>query len=63
MWLAAGSLLMVWLKMPASLGLRLQQPLAFWLWLLQACLSASGWAGAGMQLASSPLVFAQSFVL
>ena len=35
----------------------------FWLWLSPACLSASsgGWASA--QPASSPLVFAQSFVL
>ena len=38
------SLLTVWWKMP-SLGLRLQQPLAFWFWLLQACLSASRWEG------------------
>ena len=38
-WLATGSLLTVWWRMP-SLGPRL--PLAFWLWLLPACLSASG---------------------
>ena len=40
MWLAAGNLLKVWWKM-SSLGLRLQQPLAFWLWLSKNCLSAS----------------------
>ena len=62
MWLAAGSLLTVGWKM-LSLGLRLQQPFAFWFWLSQACLSASGEEGAGMQLASSPLVFTQTFVL
>ena len=33
------------------------------LWLQPACLPASGGAWAGPQLASSPLVFAQSFVL
>ena len=33
------------------------------LWLWQACLSASGWGGAGTQLASSPVVFVQSAVL
>ena len=43
-WLAARSLLTVWWKMP-FLGLRLQQPLAFRFWLLQACLSASRWMG------------------
>ena len=59
-WLAAGSLLAVWWRMP-SLGLRL--PLAFRLWLSPACLSASWQAGAGPQPASSPLGFAQSFVL
>ena len=32
-----------------SLQLRLQQPLAFWLWLSQVCLSASGRGGAGTQ--------------
>ena len=32
-----------------SLKLRLQQPLAFWLWLSQVCLSASGRGGAGTQ--------------
>ena len=57
-WLAAGSRLTVWWKM-LSLGLRLQHPLAFQLWLLQACLSASGQRGAGLQPASSPLVFVQ----
>ena len=30
-------------------GARLQQPLAFQLWLSQACLSASMWGGDGMQ--------------
>ena len=39
-WLATGSLLTIWWKMP-SLGPRL--PLALWLWLLPTCLSASGW--------------------
>ena len=34
-----------------SLRLRLQELLVFWLWLSQACLSASGWGGAGTQLA------------
>ena len=62
-WLATGSLLTVWWSM-LSLGPRLQQPLAYWLWLLHTCLSASrGRGGACMQLASSPLVFTQSFVL
>ena len=59
-WLATGSLLAVWKRM-WSLGPRL--PLAFWLWLLPPCLSASGGGWAGPQPASSPLVFAQSFVL
>ena len=44
MWLATGCLLAVWWKM-WSLGLRLQQPLAFQLWLSHACLSASGEGG------------------
>ena len=44
MWLATGNLLTVWWKMQ-SLGLGLKQPLAFWLWLLHACLSASGDGG------------------
>jgi len=35
----------------------------FRLWLSHACLSASGEGWAGAQLASSPLVFTQSFVL
>ena len=39
-WLANGSLFKVWWKM-RCLGPRLQQPLAFWLWLSQGCLSAS----------------------
>ena len=34
-------------------------PLAFWLWLSPACLSASGRGWAGLQPASSPVVFAQ----
>ena len=46
-----------------SLRLRLQQPLAFWLWLSLTCLSASREGGPCMQLACSPLVFALSFVL
>ena len=41
---------MVWWKKP-FLGLRLQQPLAFYFRLSQACLSASRWGGAGIQLA------------
>ena len=40
MWLVTGNLLTVWWRM-LSLGLRLQQPLAFRLWLLKNCLSAS----------------------
>ena len=35
----------------------------FWLWLPSACLPASGRGWAGLLPASSPLVFAQSFVL
>ena len=38
-WLAIGSLLTVWWRMPF---LRLRLPLAFRLWLLHACLSTSG---------------------
>ena len=57
--LATGSLLMVWWRMP-SLAMRL--PLAFWLWLPPTCLSAFSRGWASMQLASSPLVFSQSFV-
>ena len=60
--LATGSLLRVWWKI-RSLGLRLQQILAFHLWLLLACLSNSKDRGPYMQAACSPLVFAQSFVL
>ena len=52
-WLAARSLLTVWWKMP-SLELRLQQPLAFQLWLSHACLSASGEGGHERQLTCSP---------
>ena len=59
-WLAIGSLLAVWWRMP-SLGPSL--PLAFRLWLSPACLSVSGGGWASPLLASSPLVFAQSFVL
>ena len=54
--LATGGLLTVRWRMP-SLGPRL--PLAF----RPACFSASGGGWAGPQLASSPLVFAQSFFL
>ena len=53
-WLATGSLLRVWWGMP-SLGPRLT--LSLWLWLLPTCLSASGEEWAGLQQASSPLVF------
>ena len=60
--LPTGSPLTVWWKI-RSLGLRLQQPLAFQLWLSITCLSASGEGGPYMQPACSPLVFAQSFVL
>ena len=42
---------------------RAELPLAFWLWLLPACLPASRRGWAGLLLASSPLVFTQSFVL
>ena len=59
-WLATGSLLTVWKRLP-FLGLSLL--LAFWLWLLPTCLPASGREWAGPLPASSPLVFAQSFVL
>ena len=59
-WLATGGLLTVWWRMP-SLGQRL--PLSLQLWLLPACLSASGRGWASPQPASTPLVFAQSFVL
>ena len=44
-----------------SLGLSLS--LSFWLWLVPACLLASGGGWASPQRASSPLVFVQSFVL
>ena len=60
--LAAGSLLTVWWKM-WSLGLRLQQPIAFQLWLLLACLSDSREGGPYMQPACPPLVFIKFFVL
>ena len=61
-WLATGNLLTVWWKM-RSLGLGLKQPLAFWLWLLHACPSASGEGGPIQQQACSPFVFSKSFVL
>ena len=35
----------------------------FWLWLLPACLPASGAGRASLLLASFPLVFTHSFVL
>ena len=59
-WLGTWSLFTVWWRM-LSLGPRL--PLGFQLWLLLACLSASSGGWAGPHSASSPLVFAQSFVL
>ena len=59
-WLATRSLCALWQRMP-SLGLRL--PLTLWLWLSPACLSASAGEWASLQLASSPLVYSQSFVL
>ena len=60
-WLATGSLLTVWWKMQ-SLGLRLKQPLASWIWLLHACLSASG--NRGPYMAADLLSFGiHSFVL
>ena len=43
-WLATGNLFRVWWKMQ-SLGLRLQHPLVFWLWLSHTCLFASGEGG------------------
>ena len=48
-WLVTGSLLTVWWRM-LSLGPRL--PLAFWLWLLPACLSGGGrgWSTAWLAL-------------
>ena len=33
-------------------GAVIVQPLTFWLWLSQACLSASGWGGASVPLVS-----------
>ena len=59
-WLVTESLLAIWLGMP-SLGPSL--PLSFRLWLAPACLPASGRGWAGPQLASSLLIFSQSFVL
>ena len=58
-WLATGSLLTVWWRMP-SLVPRL--PLTFRLWMSHACLSASSGGWAGLQLAGSFLVFTQSSV-
>ena len=52
-WLATGSLLPVWWRMP-SLGPRL--PLTFWLWVPPTCLSASTGGYASSQPAHSPLV-------
>ena len=57
-WLATGSLLTVWQRMP-SLGPSL--PLAFRLWLSPTCLPSSSGGWASLLPASSPLVFAQSF--
>ena len=59
-WLGTGSLLPVWWRMP-SLGPRL--PLAFQLCSLPPASQPPAGGGASPQLASSPLVFAQSFVL
>ena len=59
-WLATGGLLAVWWRMP-SLGPRL--PLAFQLCSLPPASQPPAGGGASPQLASSPLVFAQSFVL
>ena len=59
-WLSPRSLLAVWWRMPS---LRLRLPLSFWLWLSPACLPASGRGWTGLQLASFPLVFAQSFIV
>ena len=46
-WLATGSLLTVWWRMPS---LRPRLSLAFWLWLLLACLSVSV-VGMGLSVA------------
>ena len=59
-WLATGSLLAVRWRMP-SLGPRL--PLAFRLQLSPACPPASSVGRVSLQLASSPLVFTEFFVL
>ena len=59
-WLTTGSLLTVWWRMP-SLGPRL--PLAFQLCSLPPASQPPAGGGASPQLASSPLVFAQSFIL
>ena len=59
-WLAAGSLLAVWWRM-LSLGLIL--PLAFRLCCLPPASLPPVLGGASLQPASSPLLFAQSFVL
>ena len=47
----------------ASLGSKLEQCLAFQLWLLLACLSDSGGGSGLYAVTSTALVFAQSFVL
>ena len=44
-----------------SLGPRLQQPLAYWLWLLQACLSAS--VGVGWLYVAGQLSFGVGLIL
>ena len=59
-WLATGKLLTVWWKMQ-SLGLRLQQPFAFLLWVLSACLSAS--REEGPYMAASLPSFGISWIL
>ena len=58
-WLSTGNLLTVWWKM-RSLGLRLQQPLAFQLLFLHACLSASRDRGPYLAADLLSFVFAQS---
>ena len=59
-WLATGNLLTVWWEIQ-SLGLRLQQPFAFWLWVLSAWLSAS--REEGPYMAASLLSFGISWIL
>ena len=62
MWWAARILLAVWRKMWTQ-GARLQEPLAFRLWLSHSCLSASGEGRSYRQPTCSPLSFSQSFFL